>query len=242
MVPSRAMTGCLSVGVDVAEERKGLDLVGLDADRRIVASERRQTLDQIVKRVAELRPDVVCIDCPSQWSLTGRPREAERRLRTVGINAFATPSKQKGMENKFYIWMRVGIDLYNALAATPNPYPTYRGGKVRHVAAEFFPHASAVVLHGAINNSKDKRAFRRQVLLDNGVVEAGQLRSIDQIDAALGALTGLIAICGGANWVGDEDGALLLPAPLPTQRLFRLPRVASLRQPAAVIANEGAQT
>lgn len=42
----------LAVGVDVAEERKGLDLVALDSSRHVAASHRGLT----VERVAELIP------------------------------------------------------------------------------------------------------------------------------------------------------------------------------------------
>ena len=33
------MSDHVAVGIDVAEERKGLDLVALDADRKVVASD-----------------------------------------------------------------------------------------------------------------------------------------------------------------------------------------------------------
>ena len=47
---------------------------------------------------------------------------------------------------------------------------------------------------------------------------------MDLVDAALGALTGLIALAKGHSWVGDADeGALLLPvSALPKLPLGRL--------------------
>ena len=44
----------VAVGVDVAEERKGLDLVALDQDRRIVASRGRLTVDQTAAVILEV--------------------------------------------------------------------------------------------------------------------------------------------------------------------------------------------
>lgn len=106
-------------------------------------------------------------------------------------------------------------------------YPRYRGGDVLHTAAEYFPHASAAVLSGSIHALKDKRASRRQVLEDNGLPTAS-LATIDQLDAALGALTGHLGLTGGHSWVGDPDeGALLLPAAIPTTRLLPAARGAN---------------
>ena len=45
----------IAIGIDVAEPRKGLDLVALDAGRTIVASRGRLTLDEVTRTVADLR-------------------------------------------------------------------------------------------------------------------------------------------------------------------------------------------
>lgn len=207
----------VSVGVDVAEARKGLDLVALDGDLVVVAAYSHLTIEAATRLITqEIRPAVVCIDSPAQWSTSGNSREAERELSRLGINAFRTPAEDRA--TPFHAWMRVGFELYDALAWV---YPRYRGGDVLHTAAEYFPHASASVLAGSIHALKDKRASRRQVLEDNGLSTAS-LVTIDQLDAALGALTGHIALAGGHSWVGDPDeGALLLPAAIPTGRLLR---------------------
>ncbi len=208
----------VSVGIDVAEARRGLDLVAIDANRVVMAVHAHLTIEDAARLVAEIRPEVVCIDSPAQWSTSGNSREAERMLSRLGINAFRTPAEDRA--GAFHGWMRAGFQLYAALAAT---FPRYRGGDVIHTAAEYFPHASAAVLAGRIAALKDKRASRRQVLEDNGLATAS-LATIDQLDAALGALTGHIALAGGHSWVGDADeGALLLPAPIPTTRLLRAP-------------------
>jgi hypothetical protein len=207
----------VAVGIDVAEARKGLDLVAIDGDCVVVAVHPHLTVDAASHLVMdEIRPAVVCIDSPAQWSTTGNSREAERALSRLGINAFRTPAEDRA--GPFHAWMRVGFELYDALAGV---YPRYRGGDVRHTAAEYFPHASAAVLAGSIPALRDKPASRRQVLEDNGV-STTLLATVDQLDAALGALTGHIALAGGYSWVGDPDeGALLLPAALPTARLLR---------------------
>ncbi|MBJ7608193.1 MAG: DUF429 domain-containing protein [Candidatus Dormibacteraeota bacterium] len=207
----------VSVGIDVAESRRGLDLVALDGDRRIVAARSHLAVVDAAQLVHELEPSMVCIDSPSQWSTSGSSREAERELRTVGINAYRTPAQDRA--GPFHDWMRAGFTIYEAIG---HDYPRYRGGDVMGTAAEYFPHASAVVLAGRIGPLKDKLAFRRHVLEDHGVATTS-LRTQDQVDAALGALTGLIALAGGSSWVGDADeGALLLPCLKPTVRYLRV--------------------
>jgi predicted nuclease with RNAse H fold len=206
----------VSIGIDVAEERKGLDLVAIDDERLVVGIHSHLTIEQAAWLVDETRPSVVCIDSPAQWSTSGNSREADRVLARLGINAFRVPAE--GRAGPFHAWMRVGFALYRALEPR---YPRYRGGAVLHTAAEYFPHASAVVLAGRVNPLKDKTSFRRQVLEDNRV-DTSALVSLDQLDAALGALTGCIALHDGHSWVGDADeGALLLPASLPTARIPR---------------------
>jgi len=75
----------VAVGIDVAEERKGLDLVAIDGDRRVVTRFSRATIAQAAATVAKIRPDVVCIDSPPAWASSGRSRAAEREFRQLGI-------------------------------------------------------------------------------------------------------------------------------------------------------------
>jgi predicted nuclease with RNAse H fold len=166
----------------------------------------------------DLRPLVVCIDSPAQWSTSGRRREAERALSTIGINSMPTPPENSA--TKHHDWMRVGFSVYDRLA---HLYPRYRGGPVEETAAEYFPHASAVLLAGHIGALKDKVPFRRAALTNQGI-SLTRLPTVDRVDAALGALTGLIALDGGHVWVGDADeGALLLPvASIPIAPLSRI--------------------
>lgn len=216
-IPSRPVAGpkwptvavVIAVGVDVAEERKGLDLVALDSDRRVVANRGRLTVDEVARLVLEeVRPDIVCFDSPSGWSRSGRSRKAERDLARLGISAFATGPDPGG--HSFYRWMRVGFSLFEAVA---DRYPLFRGDNPPGGAAEVFPNASAVVLAGrAREHAESKLEFRRQVLRSQRV-DDGPLPGIDRVDAALAALTGLLAIEGQWDCVGDPDeGVILLPA------------------------------
>lgn len=218
----------ISVGIDVSVIR-GLDVVAMGRDRQVIAVHSRVSPAGASQLVDELQPAVVCIDSPAQWSTSGTNREAERALSRLGINAFPTPSEDRQLG--LHAWMKVGFATYDALA---DRYPRYRGGDVTGTAAEYFPHASAVVLAGHIAPFRSKLAFRRKVLEENGVVTSS-LRTIDQVDAALGALTGLIALDGGHCWVGDADeGALLLPISVLPERLLRVREDALVKATVAI--------
>jgi hypothetical protein len=62
--PSMRRETVTSFGMDVAETRKGLDLVALDVERNIVATEGRRKVTEVVAMVHALRSAVVCIDAP----------------------------------------------------------------------------------------------------------------------------------------------------------------------------------
>jgi predicted nuclease with RNAse H fold len=172
-----------------------------------VETGRRLTVSEAVTLTLTLRPAVVCIDSPSGWSTSGPSRLAERRLARLGIQSYRT-GPDPG-DHPFYRWMRVGFEIYRLLAGA---YPRYRGGDAKGTAAEVFPHATACLLAGVLRPSGTTKArFRRAILDQQGVREDG-LAGADQVDAALGALTGLIALAGGHCAVGDPDeGVILLP-------------------------------
>lgn len=198
----------LAVGVDVAESRKGLDLVAIDSDRQVVACRGRLTGAETVDMICEeLGPAIVCIDSPSGWARSGRSRLAERELARRGVQAYATPADPG--DHPFYRWMRVGQTLYDALA---HRFPLFKGHDPEGTAAEVYPNASAVFLAGrrrAVGEPKGE--FRRAVLRAAGVDDR-LLANIDAVDAALGALTGLLALDGTWTGVGDpEEGVILLP-------------------------------
>lgn len=198
----------LAVGIDVAEARKGLDLVALDGRRNIVDSAGRLSVEQVAALVLDrLRPDIVCIDSPPAWSTAGRSRPAERELMKLGISVFMTPSDPG--DHPFYRWMKAGFSVFDAIARS---YPRYRGGEAGRTAAEVFPNATAVLLAGRKKRADEtKVAFRREVLHQQGIDE-GALPNLDRVDAALAALTGTLALEGRCSTVGDaDDGVILLP-------------------------------
>jgi predicted RNase H-like nuclease len=198
-----------ALGIDVGV-RKGLDLVLLDDDRTIVEVARRISVGDVAVTVAELGADVVAIDAPPAWALTGRSRLTERELRWFGIQCFNTPSDHAMAEHPFYEWMTVGFRVYQAIA---DSFPRYHGGShVKGTALEVFPHASAVVLAGALPpTGMPPHAWRREVLATHRV-DARVLRSGDQVDAALAALTGLFALERRFSAPGDpREGVIVVP-------------------------------
>jgi predicted nuclease with RNAse H fold len=198
-----------SLGIDVGV-RKGLDLVLLDETRTIVDTRRRTRPEDLPGLTADLQPDVVAIDGPPTWALSGRSRLTERELRWFGIQCFNTPSDTRMAEHPFFEWMTIGFAAFEAIA---DRYPRYRGGSVRGTAIEVFPHASAVVLAGCLPpKGVSPHAWRRWILRDRGV-DAEALRSADQVDAALAALTGLLALERRFSAPGDpKEGQIVLPA------------------------------
>jgi predicted nuclease with RNAse H fold len=199
-----------SLGIDVGV-RKGLDLVLLDESLRPAATLRRVEVATLGDVLDELRPDVVAIDAPPGWGVGGGSRTTERELRVFGIQSFGTPSDERQVDRPFYEWMRVGFEVFRV--AAEGGYPRYASGNVRGTAIEVFPHASAVVLAGCLPTpGRAKRAWRAGVLARRGVDVEG-LRSADQVDAALAALTGLVALAGKRTALGDPvEGVIVLPA------------------------------
>ena len=199
-----------ALGVDVGV-RKGLDLVLLGEDRAVLDTHRHVPPTEIARLVRDLGPDVVAIDAPPTWAASGRSRLTERELRWFGIQCFNTPSDVRMAEHPFYEWMTVGFTVFAAIAGT---FPRYRGsGAVKGTAIEVFPHASAVVLAGCLPPvGVSRHAWRREVLGSKGV-EAAALRSGDQVDAALAALTGLLALERRFSAPGDaKEGQIVVPA------------------------------
>jgi hypothetical protein len=113
-------------------------------------------------------------------------------------------------EHPFYEWMTIGFAAFEAVA---EGFPRYRGGSARGHAIEVFPHASAVVLAGHLPpKGISPHAWRREILRAHGV-DASVLRSSDQVDAALAALTGLYALERRFSAPGDpREGQIVVPA------------------------------
>ncbi len=102
----------------------------------------------------------------------------------------------------------------------------YRGdAAVQGRAVEVFPHASAVTLRGRLpGRGVPKLTWRREALQQAGV-EHEPLHTVDQLDAALAALTGIRCLQHRSCIVGVRgESVLALPVPrLPTGRYKRDP-------------------
>jgi predicted nuclease with RNAse H fold len=198
-----------ALGIDVGV-RKGLDLVLLDGGRAILDTHRRTRPEDLAALVAYLGPDVVAIDAPPTWARSGKSRLTERELHWFGIQCFNTPSDHRMAEHPFFEWMTVGFSVFRAIEGS---FPRYRDGSVQGKAIEVFPHASAVVLAGCLPpRGTPPHRWRRRVLRGHGVDE-GALRSADQVDAGLAALTGLFALERRFSAPGDpKEGRIVVPA------------------------------
>lgn len=208
-----------SLGIDVGVG-KGLDFVLIDERRVPLRVSSRARMTDVGRAINELRPDVVAIDSPPRWALSGRSRLTERELATFAIQSFNTPSKAHGEQNRFFGWMKAGFEVFRA--ANEAGFPTYGGGNPRHTAMEVFPHATAVVLAGSLPpKGTSKRRWRESVLRSQGV-RTDELSSIDRIDAALAALTGVMVLEGRHFAPGDpQEGVIVLPVNTLPARPFR---------------------
>jgi predicted RNase H-like nuclease len=199
----------LALGIDVGVG-KGLDLVLMDERRvplRVAAGVRMELLGRLI---GELAPDVVAIDGPPGWAITGGSRLTERTLAQFNIHTFNTPSSSNGKGNRFYEWMEVSFRVFRAAARAG--FTRYAAGNPRGTAMEVFPHASATVLSGCLRpKGTSKKIWRDRVLRTQGVL-SDALTSADLVDAGLCALTGLIALQGKHFSPGDpREGVIVLP-------------------------------
>ncbi len=205
-----------ALGIDVGGSRKQLDLVVLDERREPIVVRSRVAVVDVEPLIGELAPDVLAIDAPPDWGTGGNSaRETERQLTLLGIRSFHTPSRNRGLTHPFYEWMRVGFDVFRAAARAG--YPRFDGRAVQGTAMEVFPHASETVLAGCLPPlGVPKKVWRMHVLRAQGV-RVQELRSLDQVDAALAALTGVIALELGDPFAPGVpmEGLIVLPTRVP---------------------------
>jgi len=221
-----------SLGIDVGGPRKGLDIALMDAERVPYLVKPRASLDDVAAAIEQHAPQIVAIDSPPRWNAAGRSRRTERLLAEIGISTFPTPSAAGG-EHAFFAWMKSGMEVFG-LAASKG-YALDTTGRRGKRAIEVFPYASAVVLSGGLKPHGMRTKDWRQRVLRAHDVRTDGLRTLDQVDAALAALTGLFVLEGRHTFLGDgAEGVIVLPvaAPLPRylpgptpqeddQRLFR---------------------
>jgi predicted nuclease with RNAse H fold len=220
-----------ALGIDVGV-RKGLDLVLLDETSAVMATHRAVPLSRLGALIGAGHPDVLAIDSPPGWATRGKSRQTEREIRLFGIQSYGTPTEDRGLDHPFYEWMRVGFEVFRVAAGLG--FRRYGTGAIRGTAVEVFPHASAVVLAGCLPPRGARKGAWRASILTAQRVPTQALRSADLIDAALAALTGLLALRGRCSALGDPtEGVIVLPARTLPGRPYRRCREASRldRQP-----------
>src|SRR2546423_988580 len=209
-----------------------MDVVLLDEARDPVRIVSKVGIDRLGLLVRELEPDVIAIDAPPAWAPNGSSRLTERLLAQCNIHAFNTPSARDGSGHPFYAWMEFGFEVFAVVAA--RGYPRYRAGAPGGPALEVCRHGSAAVLAGCLPpRGAKKKPWRERILAAQGVRTA-ELTTADRVDAALCALTGLLALEGKRFAPGDpKEGVIVLPAASLPARPFR---------PAPAEAHDGTPT
>lgn len=198
-----------ALGIDVGV-RKGLDLVLLKGDRRVLENRRHVETREVPSYIDRWDPDVIAIDSPPAFPTKGR-RKTEEALRHLDLPLFWTPWEPSAQGKRFYNWMKVGFRVYER--ARSHGFALFDGGlSPKHRAIEVYPFASAAILSGSGRPpGLSKSVWRRAVLEDVGV-DTMPLRGVDQIDAALAAYTGLKALSGQFCWFGVlAEGVIALP-------------------------------
>ena len=198
-----------SLGIDVGGPKKGFDLVVLDQRRVPLDVIRGAGLAQVTEVISRRKPTVIAVDSPPKWGANGRSRLTERELARLNIHAFPTPSAAHS-DDPMFDWMRQGIQVFECCAELG--YPLFNGGTFRKRSIEVFPHATAAVLAGCLPpKGTTKRVWRERVLRLQRVT-TDSLTTMDAMDAALAALTGLLALDGHASYLGDiREGVIVVP-------------------------------
>jgi predicted nuclease with RNAse H fold len=205
------MMSAIVAGIDVGGENKGFHAVAL-RKRRLTATLTSRRAEEVAAWCIEQGAAAVGIDAPCCWSVSGRSRACERALASQGISAFSTPTQSIGEAHPFYRWMVNGLTLYRHLASNYGLYDGRSSG-VHAFCFETFPQAIACALSGQRLSAGRKRMDRRRILERAGLsIQA--LRSIDQVDAALCALSAQHVVAGRFESYGDAaEGFILVPRP-----------------------------
>jgi predicted nuclease with RNAse H fold len=216
----------ICVGVDVSI-RRGLDVVVLDAGMQVREASAMVTSAQLGAVLARHGAAVVAIDSPPGPGVHGqRSRAGERELRRLGIQVYATPSDPAAYAKPFYDWVRAGAQAFTAARAAGYPLLDDTSN-ARGRALEVYPHATDVLLRGCLpppgttRRVASKRAWRIETLerigVDPGrlVLDRNGVPTMDSIDAALAAVTGVLALRGEATSLGDPGEVIVVPGRAP---------------------------
>ena len=204
------VTNEVVAGIDVGGAKKGFHLVLLRGNE-ILLSTKSPHPDERVQHCLRHQAVVVAVDAPCQWA-DRVPRQAEREMAREGIFSFSTPSRAKAQTSAFYGWMFNGERIYAALAEA---YPLLDAPDKRSTPCSFetFPHAISCALLGKdVASAKIKGRQRRALLAALGL-ETTLLKSIDDLDAAMCAVTAQFFLSRTFKTYGDvEGGFLIVPA------------------------------
>jgi predicted nuclease with RNAse H fold len=157
--------------------------------------------------------EIVGVDAPCGWSLSGSSRLAERELKLFGrkIPCFMTPTLDRAKQNqmKFYEWVFNGERLYQELIQS---YTLFKGERnPGKTCFETFPQAISCALEGRLIPAKLKLKLRPKVLRKKGY-HIDILSNIDLIDAALCAVSAYEFYKGNFQQFGDiREGFILIP-------------------------------
>ncbi|HEX7906911.1 MAG TPA: DUF429 domain-containing protein [Paraburkholderia sp.] len=203
-------SGLTVAGIDIGGDRKGNHLVILRGTQ-IVCNRSRDTPEHMLEQCLQFEVAAVGIDAPCRWRIGEAGREAERALARQRIFSFATPTRELAMASKsgFYGWMFNGERVYETFR--PH-FPVFKnGGEIGgRLCFETFPHAITCAFFGReVASAKEKGTQRREILQREGA-EATSLRSIDDVDAALCALTANYLLDGKVDVYGDEPGGFIV--------------------------------
>ncbi|MEM5310803.1 DUF429 domain-containing protein [Paraburkholderia sp. JHI869] len=208
------MNTCTVAGIDVGGDKKGCHLVVLEGNRAFRPADAK-TPQEMLQACLEYGVQAVGIDAPCQWSVEGEGRLAERELASQRIFSFATPTRKRADESpsRFYRWMFNGEAIYEAFSSA---YPLlatrdFKGGRV---SFETFPHAVTCALRGKEGTSAKEKRRQRPKVLEDAKIDASSLKSIDDVDAALCALTARYLVEGRTFAYGDVRGGFIhVPIP-----------------------------
>ena len=179
------------VGIDVGGPRKGFHAVALHDGvylDHFVSIEAAKTASWC----RQIGASYIGVDAPCRWSNTGRTRPAECELIREKIWCFSTPNREaaEAHPKNHFGWMLNGAELFKFLESTHRLFAGDSTPLPLLCCFETFPQAVACALEGSVVSAKKKSSIRRALLKRAGMDTSG-LTNIDQLDAALCALTAL---------------------------------------------------
>jgi predicted RNase H-like nuclease len=203
------MSSSIVAGVDVGGVRKGFHAVALQ-DGTYIDQATSCNPEKIVSWCREVQARFVAVDAPCHWGNGTGARLAEQQLMEKKIWCFSTPCREAAEVHptNYYGWMMNGAKLYASLI----DHSLYDGKcHTGRISFETFPHAIACALAGKIVPAREKKRVRRQ-LLESAGIDTTDLKNIDQIDAALCALTAHYFAFRTFKTYGEaETGFIIVP-------------------------------